>query len=84
MFNNYFGSVFTVEDLRHTPDVKKVMYDKPIIDAVFSEKGVLDLWLRNNPTKLPGLDNIHPQVLEECAKALQVHCVLCSKSPWTQ
>ena len=70
MFNNFFSSVFTQEDLNHLPSAPKLKIKEGLDDFVFTEADVLSLLRKLNVTKSPGPDNIHPRVLKVCADEL--------------
>jgi hypothetical protein len=69
-FNDFFSSVYTVEDLNSIPGVNDKSSHE-LTSVSFSQELVLDLLNKLQPDKSPGLDGIHPRVLKECATELQ-------------
>jgi hypothetical protein len=70
MFNNFFSSVYTKEDLITMPAKLSVAVHKIWNEFEFSEKDVLQLLQKLNFNKSPGPDNVHPRILSECAEQL--------------
>jgi len=72
MFNAYFCSVYTKEDLQSIPS--KQCDDKTNIlsDIDIDETEVFELLKKLQPDKSPGADGIHPRVLKECAAELSM------------
>ena len=70
MFNTFFSSVFTNEDLNNLPNSLPSGAYKELNKIVFNEEDVTKLLREVNPNKSPGPDNIHPRVLKECAEVL--------------
>ena len=70
MFNNYFSSVFTHEDLTHIPAKPKRQVTEVLDDINFTVADVCQLLQKLKVSKSPGPDNIHPRVLKECAEEL--------------
>jgi len=70
-FNGFFSSVFTQED-KNIPDKLNVTVLQNLDDISFSVNDIAQLLLHVNSTKSPGPDNIHPQVLKECAGELSL------------
>src|SRR5664279_1939223 len=68
-FNDFFGSVYTVEDLDSIPTVCNKAR-KELNTVEISHEAVLDLLKKLKPEKSPGMDGIHPKVLRECANEL--------------
>ena len=69
LFNQYFSSVYTEEDLYNVPDLEYREGDELSIIEV-TEEEVNKLLKNLVPDKSPGPDNIHPRVLKECADQL--------------
>jgi hypothetical protein len=68
LLNNYFGSVFTKEDLNNIPEPKQMFYgdeSEELTDIVVSEIDVLIKLENIKVDKSPGGDNIHPKLLFE-------------------
>ena len=72
MFNNFFSSVFTHEDLTHIPSKPKLQVKEVLDDINFTVADVLQLLHKLNVSKSPGPDNIHPRILKECAEELAI------------
>ena len=69
--NNFFSSVFTVENDSHMPVFEsKVSKDKEIDSVSVTEEEMNNLLKNLKPNKSPGTDEIHPHLLRECAKSL--------------
>lgn len=67
--NEFFASVFTVEDLQDIPDVNR-RADESILDVNFTIEQVKTRLLSLNPNKAPGPDNLHPRILKEMAEEI--------------
>ena len=72
LFNNFFSSVFTVEDTDHMPSVFTKSELQSLCDITFTVSDVEKLLLKLNCNKSPGPDNIHPHILKECATVLSL------------
>ena len=70
LFNNFFSSMFTVEDLENIPSFTANIGGKQLNNVQISEEEMLDLLRKLQPEKSPGPDGIHPRVLKECAVEL--------------
>lgn len=66
VFNQYFSSVYTVEDLNSVPLYEAREGDK-ISSVEVTEEEVIKLLKNLQPDKSPGPDSIHPRILKECA-----------------
>ncbi|XP_068684372.1 uncharacterized protein [Montipora foliosa] len=78
-FNNYFTSVFN-DDLSLPNSLPSVPFTDKLLELVeLSNMDVLSALSLLNPTNIPGLDNLHPNILKECAAELSPS--LC-QSPW--
>jgi hypothetical protein len=62
---NFFSSVFTKEDGDPIDNIKVHPCKKPMSDIVFTEEGILLKLKKLRLDKSPGLDGIHPRVLNE-------------------
>ena len=67
MFNSFFGTVFTRENLQNLPDVEKKRCQNELDSIEISESIVRDVLRKLHTDKSPGPDGIHPRVLKECA-----------------
>ena len=69
MYNAYFSSVYTSEDLSSIPDItSKLPSGIPGLSVIeVKESTVFALLRKLLPDKSPGPDGIHPRVLKECA-----------------
>jgi len=72
VFNNFFSSVFTVEDLDHFPDLPAKARLSELTDITFTPSDVQKLLQNLNSNKSPGPDNIQPRILKECAEVLAI------------
>ena len=69
VLSTFFKSAFTVEDTSNIPDFP-VRVDSQLNDFYITESDVLDALVALNPNKTPGPDNLHPQLLKNCADSL--------------
>ena len=70
-FNNFFGSVFTKEDLTTSPSVsKKSEYE--LRDIEFKAQEIEDLLSKLNIDKSPGPDGINSRILKETSKEVSI------------
>ena len=81
LLNQFFCSVFTIEDVDHQPALPRE-YTGPLLDSV--DVSVHDVERRLaglNQYSAPGPDGMHPRLLKETAAALSVHVTnLCQHS----
>jgi hypothetical protein len=70
VLNNFFASVFTVEDADTTPDFDPRLVESPINTVKFTVEEVKKKLKNLNPCKSPGPDRIHPRILKELASQL--------------
>jgi len=81
LFNKFFSSVFTREDLTHIPNLPPKTVHSILHDICFTESDIQDLLLKLNCNKSPGPDKIYPRILKECANVLASPlCTLFSQS----
>ena len=73
ILNDYFSSVFTKE-LNEMPECESKT-DKNCPDPTFNEDIVKKILSELNPSKTPGVDDVHSYVLKMCADriACQTH-----------
>ena len=69
-FNNYFASIFNDDLSLHNSLPSAPFTDKLLELVELSNVDVLSALNLLNPTKTPGLDNLHPNILKECAAKL--------------
>ena len=69
IFNNYFKSVFTVEDLSDIPNKNTSPYPS-IPEINITLQGVINLLSGCNPHKSPGPDNIHAAFLKQASSEI--------------
>jgi len=81
-FNEYFSSVFTVEQNGLPDPVVVYCGDEPLVDAVFSQEEVLKKLTHLDPNKAPGPDGFLPKVMRSVASGLAPIYVGCSRCPW--
>lgn len=71
ILNNFFGSVFTQENITTLPTLTlDELITFPMPDTVITAEKVRDKFKSLNPNKSHGLDGIHPRVLIEAAEEL--------------
>jgi hypothetical protein len=71
MFNEFFSSVYTDEDLNNMPSVIPTKVIESQLNSLeINEEEVIFLMKKLQTDKSPGPDSIHPRVLEECAEEL--------------
>ena len=69
VLNSFFKSVFTTEDISSVPDFPTKV--DTLLNAIyFTESDVYNVLKLLNPNKTPGPDNMHPQLLKNCAQSL--------------
>ena len=68
VLNCFFQSVFTREPDGAPPTLpsRKIEMEE-LTNATFTEEDVVEKLKNQKPDKSPGLDQIHPHVLKECA-----------------
>ena len=70
LLNNFFSSTFTTEDLNSIPPGEQDSLSSFLNDIEISESEVKKLLQNLDPSKSPGVDNIHPRILKEAAENL--------------
>ena len=70
-FNRFFRSVFTEEPAGEIPQLETKFGDT-LTGCTFTEEDVAEQLRGLKPDKSPGLDGIHPRVLQTCAEELAV------------
>ena len=69
LLNEYFGSVYTIEDLSRIPEPLEMFEGKldeeGLVDIDITEEMVERKLSKLNPNKCPGLDGLHPKMLFE-------------------
>ena len=72
VLNNFFSSVFTIEDVVNIP-VPVHVFDGPVLEDVDVSADVIAGKLGNlKPCSAPGPDGLHPRILREVAEPLSV------------
>ena len=74
MLNQYFASVFTIEDMQDLPDPKEMFVgsdESRLRDVDFTEELILKHLSKLKTEKASGNDNICPRVLKELAQELK-------------
>jgi len=70
ILNDYFASVYTIEDLSNIPPETK-LYDGPGLMSIdITEDMVIKKLQALNVDKSPGPDELHPRILKETAKEI--------------
>ena len=72
VLNRFFRSVFTEEPAGEVPQLETKFDGDMLTDCTFTEEDVAEQLRGLKPDKSPGLDGIHPQVLQTCAEELAV------------
>jgi len=72
LLNQFFSSVYTVEDLVNIQTKAQADVQEVLSDIDFSSADIMKILSTGNlkAEKSPGPDNIHPSVLKECADVL--------------
>ena len=82
LLNNYFSSVFTVEDLKTIPVLPRYHADQPLVDVTITMENVAKKLTKLLPGKSPGPDGWHPRILKELAPNIaKPLSILLQKSP---
>ena len=68
--NDFFASVFTVEDTREVPTIPRRTVTKPMPDILITPEAVAKKLKKLNPSKAQGPDEIHPKLLQELSQEL--------------
>ena len=69
LFHNFFQSVFTFTSEYGTAEIPPLNAEQ-LCDISFTETEVFEALAPLKPNKAPGPDNIHSQVLKNCAESL--------------
>ena len=70
VLNQFFSSVYTVEDLVNIPTKAQTNVQEILSDIDFSSDDIMKILSNLKADKSPGPDKIHPSVLKECADVL--------------
>ena len=70
--NDFFASVFTVEDLSSIPPAPAYVVNEVVYSILFTPEIVKDKLLALKPNKSPGHDKWHPYFLREIADAISI------------
>jgi hypothetical protein len=68
--NNFFSSVFTIEDSSNLPSIEETICQSNLKEMVFTEEIVKKQLDKLKCDKTPGPDGIHPKVLREMSEVL--------------
>ena len=72
VLNNFFSSVFTIEDTTNMPTFE----DRPVLNTLnelnFTQADVQNILQNLKPDKAQGLDGMHPRVLKELNTELAI------------
>ena len=79
LLNNYFASVFTVENTDSIPTIPPLVTDNAnkLSDIVFHENDVLQAINETNINKTPGPDKISPKILKELNDSIIKPLTIC-------
>ena len=73
ILNDFFTTVFTVEDVTNIPKVEALFTgDMPLTTMFFDRKPIAEKLKALKPNSAPGPDKIHPQFLNKCADELAI------------
>ena len=73
VLNNFFSSVFTIEDVVNIP-VSDHVFAGPVLEDVDVSADIVAVKLAKlKPCSAPGPDGLHPRILRELAEPLSVH-----------
>ena len=79
ILNEYFGSVFTSENVNDALPQVKYMFDKDsnhmLSNIVLSQDTIASKLSKLEANKAPGVDGIVPRILIEIADILSLHCL---------
>lgn len=70
VLNDFFCSVFTVEDLQNKPECEEKSFESPLQSLTVTADDVKKQLQSLNPNKSPGPDGLHPMVLKELSDVL--------------
>ena len=70
VLNNFFSSVFTIEDLEDVPDFAQRPVAQGLDEIQFTIEDVEKLLCKLKIAKSPGPDRLHPRILKECASVI--------------
>ncbi|MEW8545737.1 MAG: endonuclease/exonuclease/phosphatase family protein, partial [Candidatus Thiodiazotropha sp.] len=66
VLNNYFASVFTIENQTRIPQFAERNFQHPLEDIIINESIVRRTIASIKPSKSQGPDSIHPKMVKEC------------------
>ena len=76
VLNDFFRSVFTIEDVENVPHVEDKSFENPLCSIIFTPDTVKNKLIELNTSKSAGPDGFHPKVLSECAESICVALAL--------
>ena len=68
ILNDYFASVFEVEENDQIPEFQERNYDSALIDIEINEEQISKIVKALKPNKSQGPDRIHPRILKETSQ----------------
>jgi len=76
VLNEYFKTVFTVENVGNMPAIAPFNIEAPLYDVVISKEQFLKKLLALKVSKSPGADLLHPRLLKEVAHEIAALLIL--------
>ena len=70
LLQEFFTSVFTIEDITTAPDLQVKELSNEIENMLISKLEVIKALQKLQENKAPGVDGIHPKVLKRCCESL--------------
>ena len=83
VLNEYFKTVFTVENVENMPVIAPFNIEAPLYDVVISEAQVLKKLLALKVSKSPGPDLLHPRLSKEVAHEIAAPLTIIFQNPLT-
>lgn len=84
VLNNYFSTVFTVEESTSLPDMDIRLFSSQMTEVNFTQEDVRKKLNELNQSKSAGPDGIHPRILKELSKELCLPLFLCFRASLLQ
>ena len=70
VLNNYFTSVFTIDNDQHKPIFQDRNFDRPLLTSNFTKDAVKKKLQQLKPNKSPGPDTHHPRIFKEISDSI--------------